>query len=324
LEHGAEPAASLDDVAAAWTARFESPARGHTLGSSMPDVDAPEFSQTRRPPGVEKPRRLRPRFHYELLVCGVAGHELVGVDARTIRPEDALVVRERDGARWYRCLRCDSWLALAPPAEPTRDTIPGRGEVELPLRGKPLRDKIVLRLIAVNRAFHFVVLGLLAVAAFAVAHHEAVLHRTFYRTVTAIQTSLGGPAHTTHGGLTGRVESLLSQRHSTLFIAGFVLLAYALVEGVEAVGLWYGRRWAEYLTFVVTASLLPYELFELAHRVTPFKVIALIVNVAVVAYLLFAKRLFGLRGGAQADEREREADVGWDALARAWPGAAAR
>jgi hypothetical protein len=155
------------------------------------DADAPEFSQRRQPPGVVQPRRLRPRFHYELLVCGVAGHELVGVDARTIRPEDSLVVLERDGARWYRCLRCDSWLPLAPPAAPTRDTIPGRGEVELPLRGKPLRDKIVLRLIAVNRALHFVVLGLLAVAAFAVARNEAVLHRTFYRTVTAIQTSLG-------------------------------------------------------------------------------------------------------------------------------------
>jgi uncharacterized membrane protein (DUF2068 family) len=91
------------------------------------------------------------------------------------------------------------------------------------------------------------------------------------------------------------------------------------VEGVEAVGLWYQRRWAEYLTLVVTASLLPLEVYELAHRLSPFKVVAFVINVAVVAYLLYAKRLFGLRGGAAAEERAREADVGWAALERTSP-----
>ena len=53
---------------------------------------------------------------------------------------------------------------------------------------------------------------------------------------------------------------------------------------------------------LVTASLLPVEVYELVHRVTPFKVVAFIVNVAVVVYLLYAKRLFGVRGGAAAEE----------------------
>ena len=52
---------------------------------------------------------------------------------------------------------------------------------------------------------------------------------------------------------------------------------------------------------------------------TVFKVIAFLINVAVVVYLLWAKRLFGLRGGAAADEAERERDVGWAALERATP-----
>src|SRR3954451_22682893 len=34
---------------------------------------------------------------------------LVGLDARHVRPEDAVVAREIDGVRWHRCLRCDSW-----------------------------------------------------------------------------------------------------------------------------------------------------------------------------------------------------------------------
>src|SRR5205814_4444147 len=115
-------------------------------------------------PGVrvgEKPRRFVPRFHYELLVCGVSGHELVGLDVREARPEDAIVAREIDGVRWHRCLRCDSWLPVSPPAPLTREHPRDRDEIELPLRGKALRDKIVLRLIAINRALHFAVLGLL-------------------------------------------------------------------------------------------------------------------------------------------------------------------
>ena len=102
-------------------------------------------------------------------------------------------------------------------------------------------------------------------------------------------------------------------------LVGAVLAAYALVEGVEAIGLWYQRRWAEYLTFLVTTSLLPLEVYELAHRLSPLKMVTLVINVAVVAYLLVAKRLFGLRGGGAAEERERERDVGWAALERNAP-----
>ena len=68
-------------------------------------------------------------------------------------------MREIDGLRWYRCVRCDSWVPLPPPEHPARETPPSRDEVDLPLRGKALRDKIVLRVIAIDRAIHFVVLA---------------------------------------------------------------------------------------------------------------------------------------------------------------------
>jgi hypothetical protein len=54
------------------------------------------------------------------------------------------------------------------------------------------------------------------------------------------------------------------------------------------------------------------------------KVVALIVNLAILAYLLFAKRLFGLRGGTAADEALRERDMGWTALAANAPEATSR
>ena len=131
-----------------------------------------------------------------------------------------------------------------------------------------------------------------------------------------------GGGHGQHG-LLGEIDKLFSLQSSRLHLFAAVILAYAAVEGVEAVGLWYQRRWAEYLTFIVTASLLPIEIYELAHRLSALKVLAFIINVAVVAYLLYAKRLFGLRGGARADEAIRAADVGWGALERSAPEAAA-
>jgi uncharacterized membrane protein (DUF2068 family) len=102
-------------------------------------------------------------------------------------------------------------------------------------------------------------------------------------------------------------------------LVGGAVLALGVIELVEAVGLWYQRRWAEYLTLVVTAAFLPLEVYELTRTVSPLKVIALIINVAIVVYLLFAKRLFGLRGGVAAEEEARERDVGWGSLERSAP-----
>jgi uncharacterized membrane protein (DUF2068 family) len=274
-------------------------------------------------PGVsvgEKPRRFVPKFHWELIACGAEGHELVGLDVREIRPEDRVLVREYDGKRWYRCVRCDSWLPLPPPENPTRDHLPPLEQIELPLRGRPLRDKIVLRLIAVDRAFHFLVLGLLAIAVFLFANHQADLHHRFYRVLNDLQIATGGNPSSGHrSGILHLLDQLFTLKSSKLRLAGAGIAAYALLEGAEAVGLWFQKRWAEYLTFIATTALLPLEVYELSHSVTPFKVIALIINLAIVVYLLFAKRLFGLRGGAAADEELRKRDVGVEALLRTTP-----
>ena len=270
-------------------------------------------------PGIAKPRRVRPRFHYELLVCGLRGHELIGTDAAELRAEDALFAREMAGQRWHRCVRCDSWLPFATPTDPERPYPPPRDEIELPLRGRPLRDKIVLRLIAINRAFHFVVLGLLSIAVFLVASNEPDLRDRFYEILGALNGGVGGPTHDSGGGFVHMIDDLLSLSPDRLDLIGAVVVAYAVLEGVEAVGLWLQRRWAEYLTLIATTSLLPLEIYELVRGATPLKVVAIIVNLAIVIYLLFAKRLFGLRGGAAAEEALRARDVGWGSLERTSP-----
>lgn len=272
------------------------------------------------PPGAYHPQGFKPRFHWELLVCGIRGHALIGSDAAEIRPEDAIFCREDDaGLRWYRCVRCDSWLPLEPPAEPVRKHAPDRNEIELPLRGRALRDKVVLRLIAIDRALHFVALGAVAVAIFVFAANQASLRGPVYQFLSAVQGALGGPGQNPSHGLVFEIKHAFALKTATLEEIGAVIAIYAVVEGAEAIGLWHTRRWAEYLTFTATTALLPLELFELYKTVSILKLVALIVNLAIVAYLLYAKRLFGLRGGAAVEQAERDRDVGWEALERTAP-----
>jgi uncharacterized membrane protein (DUF2068 family) len=271
-----------------------------------------------RPPGTAPKRRLR--IHYELLGCAVHGHELVGADAARIRDGDSLVVRDAGaGLRWHRCLRCDAWLPLPAPEHPMRDHPPDRDEIELPLRGKPLRDRYVLRLIALDRLVHFVLLAILAIAIFLFLGNRTQLREEFYRIVTAWQGGFGGPSGQSSHGILHELEHAFDLKTRTLWTLGLVVAAYAVLEGVEAIGLWRQKRWAEYLTFIATTLLMIPEIYELTGRISATKIIALVVNVLVVVYLLYAKRLFGIRGGGRAEQAERRHDLGWQALERAMP-----
>jgi uncharacterized membrane protein (DUF2068 family) len=274
-------------------------------------------------PGTQQPRRRR-HFDWELITCGVRGHVLVGRDAESLREQDAALVRDRGDVRWHRCLRCDTWIALPKPAQPAREFPPDRSEIEVPTRGRALHDKITLRLIAVDRAIHFLVLSLLGVGVLVFTSDRAHLRAGFYRVLAALQGGVaGGPVQTSgHVGILHDLDKFFTLRSGTLIEIGIGLLAYGALEGVEAVGLWYGKRWAEYLTFISTTVLLPLEIYEIANRATVLKVIGFLINVAVVIWLLFRKRLFGIRGGGAADEAERMSDAGWPAIDRATPPAA--
>lgn len=271
-------------------------------------------------PGTTPPRRFRPKFHYELLVCGLRGHELIGTDANELRAEDRLIAREMEGVRWHRCLRCDSWLPLPAPVVPDGPQFPpSREEIALPLRGRPLRDKVVLRIIAIDRALHFIVLAALGLAVLLFAHRDDLKQKIFHVLADVQETIGGGPVQASSHGFLHSITKVFTLQSNKLSLLALAILAYALLEGIEAVGLWYQKRWAEYLTFVATALFLPLEIFELAHKVSPFKVFAFVLNLAVVIYLLLAKRLFGLRGGVRAEEADKEDDIGWSSLERTAP-----
>ena len=85
------------------------------------------------------------------------------------------------------------------------------------------------------------------------------------------------------------------------------------------VGLWFAKRWAEYLTLVAIVVLIPIEIYELSLSVSVFKLITLVINVAIVVYLLLAKRLFGLRGGHRAELERHRQFSGWGAIDETTP-----
>lgn len=260
---------------------------------------------------------------WELISCGVGGHTLVGTDAAELRPEDALLAvpgpPAPDGRpmRWYRCLRCDAFLPRPVPDRPGSPHPPDRSEITLPIRGRPLRDRYVLRLIAVDRLIHVLLLTAVAVVLFVVAGHKATLQTDFNRIVDALQA--GGGAPVSRHGVLGKLRSIFKVTPAHLREAAGVVLAYGVLEAAEMVGLWFARRWAEYLTFLATVALVPFEVYEMSKAVSALKLVTLILNLAIVVYLLLAKRLFGLRGGGAAERREREEDMGWAALERATP-----
>jgi uncharacterized membrane protein (DUF2068 family) len=130
---------------------------------------------------------------------------------------------------------------------------------------------------------------------------------------------VGGPLTTSKHGIVHDLQYLFAVSIRNLYLAGAAIAAYALLEGIEAVGLWFAKRWAEYLTFVATIVFIPYEIHELIKGITVLKALAFIINVAIAVYLLYAKRLFGVRGGGRAEKAEREADTGWTAIERATP-----
>jgi uncharacterized membrane protein (DUF2068 family) len=85
---------------------------------------------------------------------------------------------------------------------------------------------------------------------------------------------------------------VFSGHFSHVSVVAIGAIAYALLEGTEGIGLAMRRRWAEYLTVIASGILIPYEAYEVVHHVTLFKVGALLLNLAVVGYLAYRKRLF--------------------------------
>jgi uncharacterized membrane protein (DUF2068 family) len=253
-------------------------------------------------------KRRRWRWHPETLVCSFQGHQTPAARVARLRPEDrGLGIDLDDGRRFARCIRCDAWVVTEPPRQPEHEALPPFAEIALPKRGKALRDLIVLRLIAIDRGIHALVFGIIAVGLIVLRYKLPLVQAEAQDVLNGLGTGLVKSGNPGRDFLVHLLERVLRLSNRNLRTIVLIALGYMVVEGVEAIGLWLQYRWAEYLTVVATAGFVPFEIDEILKRVTVFRVSALVINLAIVLYLVWAKRLFGLRGGEPEDERLLEA-----------------
>lgn len=110
------------------------------------------------------------------------------------------------------------------------------------------------------------------------------VHTDWARATTDLARRFGlDPTRNRLGRLVGSEQRLTPAKLRT---AGIIALAYGALEGAESYGLFRRRRWGEYLTVLATSLLLIPEVAELVRNQTIFKVAALLVNVAIVVYLV--------------------------------------
>jgi uncharacterized membrane protein (DUF2068 family) len=229
--------------------------------------------------------------------CARKGHTTYEPTEPWLR--DRLQVHTAVGEAW-RCLRCGDFVLGEPHGSGKAQDAP-----YVP-RGKALRDLFILRFLAAERLLRGVFIVLVAWAVWKFSNSQTSVQQLFNDNLTLFRP-IAQHFHydLDHSPVVDTIQKTFAYKHSTLVITAAALLAYALIEIVEGFGLWAAKRWAEYLTVVATAAFLPLEVYELSHKVSAFKIATLALNVLAVLYILLAKRLFGLRGGAKAFEAER-------------------
>jgi len=155
-------------------------------------------------------------------------------------------------------------------------------------RGRPA--DLGLRLLSVYK----LALGLLlfAVALQLLWWVDRELHQELHGWVVRLHADPESP------WIAAMLERAAALPDSRLALFAAVSSLFGLVHFVEGLGLWWRRRWAEWLCLVATGLLIPVEIFEIAARPDGLKVLILLVNLAVVGYLGW--RVAARRGAAGA------------------------
>jgi uncharacterized membrane protein (DUF2068 family) len=150
------------------------------------------------------------------------------------------------------------------------------------VRPAPVPRINVLRTIAVYKLLKVLLL-------IALAYGEARLSDASL-TAKLLTWASERPLGLEHRAVTWLLEWFSGLSDSRIHALRIVTLAYAAVFTVEGVGLWMQKRWAEWLTTIITASLIPLEVWGLFDRPNLGKALVLVGNVAIVAYLVWHVR----------------------------------
>jgi uncharacterized membrane protein (DUF2068 family) len=237
---------------------------------------------------------------FALRSCGLRGHATFAPDEPKLRQR--LTVDTPAGEAW-RCLRCETFVVGPPRRSGPASTAP-----EIP-RGRFLRDRTLMRALAIERAFRCVIFLAVAAGVFKVNGSRERLRHAFDKDLPLLKplaNQIGW--NPDNSKIIHTISHAFSLSSSTLTWIAVGLTGYAAIELVEAVGLWLMKRWGEYFAVIATSVFLPLEIYELTEKITALRLFALVVNIVAVVWLLWSKRLFGLNGGATAYRKEHEAE----------------
>ena len=231
-------------------------------------------------------------WSWDLTSCGRQGHA-------TYRPVEAeLAERLSTDTPWgpaWRCLRCGDYVHGEPNGSGPAADAP------IVLRGAALRDAFILRLLSVDKGVRGIVILVAAIAIWRFNGQRTWLEQafeTYLPLVAPVANQLG--IHLEDVTLVHWIELALSAKSATILGVAAAVGVYGTLQLVESVGLWLMKRWGEYVAVVGTSLFLPLEIYEIVEKVTFLRVGALVVNLFLVFYLVWTKRLFGARGGAKA------------------------
>ena len=232
---------------------------------------------------------------WSLFGCARKGHVTYAPDEPALR--DRLMAPTAGGTAW-RCLRCGAFVTGGPHGTGPAAAAP------LIRRGKELRGELILRVFAVERFLRFLFLGAAAYGVWRFKYDRVGIQRAFSHDLPAIRTlytDLGFDF--SHSKLLPFIQHSFTYTSRWLTLAAIALAAYALIELAESIGLWLARRWGEYLAMVATSVFLPLEIWDLTRgHITWLKVATFAINLLLVIYLVWTRRLFGVRGGKAAYE----------------------
>ncbi|SDJ29705.1 Uncharacterized membrane protein, DUF2068 family [Frankineae bacterium MT45] len=201
----------------------------------------------------------------------------------------------------WRCLRCGDYVLGHPHGDGPAEDAP------VLLRGKALRSAFILRLLAIERWVRGAIMLLLGVAVLRFKSTQVSVKELVDRDLASLKPFFNQiNFNVSDSGTIQAIQRALDANPTTLNLVAAFLIFYGLLQLVEGTGLWMLKRWGEYFAVVATSVFIPLEIYEVSEKVTLLRVGALIINIAAVAYLLYSKRLFGLRGGVKAYEADLE------------------
>jgi uncharacterized membrane protein (DUF2068 family) len=238
---------------------------------------------------------------WSLYRCGRAGHITYAPDEPHLREQ--MSAGTASGELW-QCLRCASYVAGPP------DGAGPAAQAPAVKRDDQIRGDFILKLFAIERAIRVLLYGTVAFGLWRFASARLTLIQAFDKDVPIVRSLFQELGFNINKSLVHELQQLLHISPTKLTLIASGITALAVLSAVESFALWQARRWGEYFAMVVTSLGLPIEIYELSNSVTITKIILLVLNLLLVVYLIWSRRLLGVRGGKAAyDNRLRTESV---------------